>query len=375
MIMGVFLILLANSCSKESSSPLGVYQDDFVFYFEGKINGKQVELSAGDNNYALQTDYHFNDSDSLVFMSGMLYDAASSDRKNALMIQFIADKAIAQESSFEIFENLNEGNTPLTEATNYKNHSSEYELSLNPDILSTNYNYNWSFENGNSSSSTNPNIIVSSLEYPRFWVTLGSDTQNGSCVGRTTHWLNIDRDCDATFIIVPNHVLGGYRATIYEKQGLVQSVKWSLDGTEIASTMELDNLPVNVDGNHSLRAEISFYSGCKKIVEKDYNVLANVPVICDLDFWCSKSPVRVYDPKQRGTVELVYFDEQGKKFSSKYDNADGKFRVHGLREFENNSQNQKTARFQFEGRAVLMAEDGSTISIENAFGSYALAHP
>lgn len=372
---GIASLFLAISCSKEESAPLGVYQDDFVFYFEGNINGSPIELFAGHDDYSLETGFQFNQTDSVVSMSGMLSKSNSPEKKNALMLQFVADEAVDNESSFNVFESIKEGNTSLTELTNYKNHSSEYKLNFNPDIVSSNYNYNWTFENGTNSSYANPIMSVSALEYPTFWVTLGSDIQNGSCVGKATHWINLDRDCEATFIIVPNHVLGGYRASIFEKEGRVQSVKWYLDNEFIASSADLENVPVNVDGHHTLKAEISFYAGCKKIVEKDFNVLANVPVICDLDFSFTKAPIRVYDPKQRGTVELVYFDDNGIRYSSKYDNTDGQFRVHGLKSFENNDLNQKTARFQFEGNAVLMADDGSTLTIENAFGSFAIAHP
>lgn len=372
---GIITLFLAISCAKEGATPLGVYQDDFVFYFEGNIDGNPVALSAGQDNYALETNYEFNSSDSLVSMSGMLFSSNTSDKKNALMVQFIADKPISNEANFNVFENINEGNTSLTELSSFKNHPTEYNLSFSPDITSVNYNYSWSFENSYGTTATNPTLTVSSLEFPKMWASLGSDTQGGACIGKTTHWLNLDRDCDATFIIIPNHVLGGYRATIFEKEGIVRAVKWLLDGELLGNSMELNNLPVNEDGNHTLRAEISFYNGCKKVVEKDFSVLANVPVICDLDFSYVKSNVRVYDPKQRGTVELVYFDANGVRFSSKYDNAKGKFRVYGLSSFEQNDRNQKTIRFQFSGSAELEAADGSIIVIDQAFGSLAVAHP
>lgn len=372
---GIICLFLAISCAKEGATPLGVYQDNFVFYFEGNIDGNSVELSAGHDNYTLETGYEFDATDSLVSMSGMLFSSNSTQKKNALMLQFVSDKPIAEESNFNVFDNINEGNISLTELSDYKNHPSEYTLNLSPDIISTNYNYSWSYGNGYGSLATNPAITVSALEHPSFRVSLGSDTQNGSCIGKTTHWVNIEMDCDATFIIIPNHVLGGYRASIFEKAGIVHSVKWYLNGDLLGNSMELDNLPVNVDGNHTLKAEIYFYSGCKKVVEKDFSVLANVPVICDLDFSWTKENIRVHDPKQRGTVELIYFDANGVRYSSKYDDAKGKFRIHGLRNFEHNDQNQKTVRFQFEGSAELISADGSTIVIDQAFGSFAVAHP
>ncbi len=371
----IFVLFLITSCSKDPASQLGVYQDDFIFYFEGKIDGQPVELSAGKNNYALETDYQSDNSDSVVAMSGVLYSSNTTEMKNAFMLQFVADKAFQDESNFNVFENIIEGNTSLTERSAYKDHPTEYNLVLSPDIVSGTYSYSWNFENGMSSTSTSPSLRVSSLEFPNFWVSLGSDVQSGPCTGKTTHWLNLDRDCDATFIVVPNHVLGGYRASIFEKEGAVHSVKWYVDNNLVSSDQELNNIPVNVDGNHTLKAEISFYSGCKKVVEKDYSVLANVPVICDLDFSYDKQDIRVYDPKQRGTVELVYFDANGKRFSSKYDNSIGNFRIHGLRNFEENDQNQKTVRFQFEGKAELKAADGTNLVIDNAFGSFAVAHP
>lgn len=371
----MFVLFLITSCSKDPASQLGVYQDDFIFYFEGKIDGQSVELSAGEDNYALETDYLVDNSDSVVSMYGMLSNGNSGEKRNAFSIQYIGNEAFQDGSDFDVFNHIIEGNTSLTELSSHKDHPTEYNLILNPDIISGNYNYSWSFQNGINSTSVSPSLRVSSLDYPNFWVSLASDTQGGNCNGKTTHWLNLDRDCDATFIIVPSHVLGGYRASIYEKEGTVHSVKWYLNDNPISSDLELSNIPVHIDGHHTLKAEISFFSGCKKVVEKDFNVLANVPVICDLDFSFTKEDIRVYDPKQRGTVELVYYDADGKKFSSKYDDSSGNFRIHGLRDFENNDLNQKTVRFQFEGKAELKAADGTILVMDNAFGSFAIAHP
>ena len=82
--------------------------------------------------------------------------------------------------------------------------------------------------------------------------------------------------------------------------------------------------------------------------------------------------------KEKNEIVILdenYFDANGKRFSSKYDNSIGNFRIHGLRNFEENDQNQKTVRFQFEGKAELKAADGTNLVIDNAFGSFAVAHP
>ena len=366
---------LAVSCSKDDGNAGGDYEDNFVFYVNANIDGNPIQLYAGDEQYILDTDYDFNAPDSLVEMRGLLNTQDSGSHTNAFMIKLLAKEAVSSEPSFNIFENLAEGNIALTDASGYKNDPDNFNLNLSPDVISSNYTYLWNFQDGTTSSTVSPTVAVSAVETPVFEVSLGADPYNGSCSSKTTHFINIDEECDATIIVTPNHVFGGLKGSLITRRGKVQSVDWSIGSTDLGHNLVVNNLPLNDDGNYRLRAEVSFENGCQKIIEKDINVLGGVPNFCDIDFSYIKDPVKIFDPKQRGTLELVYYDATGKRFSSNYDGAEGRFKIHNIRSFNTNDKSQSTISFQFEGRAVLKSSDGSTVNVENAFGNFAVAHP
>lgn len=372
-LMALGLVL---SCSKDDGNAGNDYHDDFVFYVNATIDGMPMELFAGHEDYILDTDYDFDAQDSLVHMTGFLSSQDTTmGHSNAIMLRFVGHDAVANQGAFNLSDNVHEGNVALKDASGIKNDPDNFILNLTPDVVSSNYTYHWNFHDGSTSSNVSPSLQVSAVETPVYEVSLGADPYNASCSSKTTHFINVDEDCDATIIVSPNHVLGGLRASAVTRVGQVQSIKWFIDGANLSNDLVFANLPLDHDGNYRLRAEISFENGCQKVVEKHLSVLAGIPNFCDIDFSCSKDPIKINDPKQRGTVEIVYYDASGKKYSSNYDGAQGRFKIHNLRSFVTNDKGQRTARFQFEGRAILQSSDGSTVNLENTFGNFAVAHP
>lgn len=371
-LRGVLLALVA--CSKDSSSGVNQYQDDFVFYFNAKINGTPLELSAGEGEYALNTSFEFNTVDSLVRMAGHLISSDTTTQRESILIRFIANEAVASEASFNVYENIDEGKIALTEEGQYKNDPNRYWLTLNPDLVSTNYSYQWTFNDGSTSNNIYETFQVSGLETPQLEVSMVADPYNGGCSSKTTHLLNIHDDCDATIIVTPDHVLGAMTASVYPREGVVESVKWFMGETLISSNNLLPAIPLNIDGQHGLKAEITFEDGCTKEVIKYLDILGGVMNFCDVDFTATKTPLRIYAPLQRGTIEMLYFDAQGLEYTSTA-NVEGNFTIHNLRGFDKNENNEKTVRFQFEGKAELAAANGTTVIIEDAFGNFAVAHP
>ncbi|MDZ7848146.1 MAG: hypothetical protein U5L96_16110 [Owenweeksia sp.] len=78
---------------------------------------------------------------------------------------------------------------------------------------------------------------------------------------------------------------------------------------------------------------------------------------------------------QLATVQLTYYDESGKAYSSHYNDVVGSFKIVSTTPYNENEAGQPTTRFFFETEAVLKSSDGSTLELKDTFGSFAVAHP
>lgn len=363
--------LALTACSKKQNGAGSNYSDDFKFYFNANINGSALEFKAGDDDYILNTSYSVEDS--VLVMSGRL-GATDSNFKNTVVFKLRGREALGSETDFNLEEGIHEGRVALTDASFNKKIPGEYDLRLLPNVVSSGISYFWTFEDGTTSTSTNPSIQVSEENHAVFKVSLSSDPLSGGCESKTVHTVNIESDCDATISLTKTHTLG-IKAEVQSRLGQVRSVKWYRGNTFVGDDLIIDSLAFDSDGNYKVSADITFYDGCTKRIEKDLSVLSGSISFCDFDFAHTKTNVREYDPKQLGTIEMIYYDGTGKRFTSYYENNSGEFKIYSFRSFQRNELNQQTVRFLFEGDVTLKSEDGSSLAVTNAFGNFAVAHP
>ena len=81
---------------------------------------------------------------------------------------------------------------------------------------------------------------------------------------------------------------------------------------------------------HKIKAEITFQAGCKEVIEK--TILPGT-VNCDLNITYQRTASRENNPHNLNTVEVIYFDENGKAYSSLYANSTGEFTIESVNNY------------------------------------------
>jgi hypothetical protein len=369
------LLAMLVACSKDSGNTGDDYTDDFKFYFNANIDGDVVIYNAGNEDYALNTNYLLDGDNNVLSMSGML-STADSSHKNAIMLRFRSHETIASEADFVLNQSIKSGAVALRDASGFKKIPGEYTLNLFPNVVSSDFNYFWNFEDSTSSSIISPSLQISEEQHPIFRVSLSADPQSGGCESKSTHFINIEHDCDATIVLSTTHGSGLEARAVGRNGNVIESVEWFREDVNIGSGSTLTNLSFNGDGNYKITAKVLLDGGCEKVIEKDLSVLSGAISFCDMDFYYDKQSNLEFDPLQLGTIEMVYYNPDGKLFTSYYENSLGKFKIHAFNRFEDNANGQKTTRFLFEGDNIeLRSVDGETLTIRNAFGNFAIAHP
>jgi len=363
------LILLAG-CKKDdiNTQDLNNYQDEFRFYTNAKINGLPVNFNAGEEEYALETDYSI--SDSILIMEGILAKVGKP-QQNALILKIRGNEPVINPEDFRVEQSLRPGLYAYRDRSGEKVVPGMYELEFFGDTSYYPMNFHWKFPDGSSSYLKNPTartVLVD--DYDPYNVSMTTDYSG--CESRVAHAINLEDDCDATFAItnVTNTECG---IQVIARNGNIKDVSWTLDGFEVSPDFYGVIHAPYLGGNHTLTAEINFENGCQKVVEREFDGSSAQP--CYTDFWYKKSKITVQDPEQLGAVELVYYDENGKMFSSYYSSVEGSFKIVSLSPYLANEQGQKTTRFFFEAEAILKNADGSSVELTECFGSFALAHP
>ncbi len=367
--MLVVLIGFATACKKDNANATsdGGYQDEYRFYTTAKINGLPIELNAGEDNYGLETNYTLEDS--VVIMEGMLAKE-NEPLKNAVLLRFRGNQKVTRVEDFRVEKSLRPGLFSYRDKTGYSSVPGSYDLKFLGDTSYYQLNYSWMFETGSSSSFRSPPPIrVNAQDFDPFKVSLMTDF-NG-CKSVVTHWINILEDCDAA-IKVSNVSPYGFNVNAVSRQGNILSVEWTLDGNTVEPSFS-GYIGASLYGEHTLKGEIFFEEGCTKIVERTFDASAATP--CLTDFWYEKSKATTYDQKQLGAVEIEYYDENGKKFSTFYSGTGGDFEIVSLSPYLENEKAQSTTRFFFNAEAILKNEDGTSVELTECFGSFAVAHP
>lgn len=363
-------ITLLAGCKKDDAGTqnLNHYQDEFRFYTNAKINGLPVNFNAGEEDYALETDYTI--SDSILIMEGELAQVGKP-QQSALILKIRGSERITKPEDFRVEQSLRPGLYAYRDRSGKKIVPGMYELEFFGDTTYAPINFDWSFPDGSRSYVKNPaSRTVNVDDYEPYIVSMTTDYSG--CESRVAHAINLEDDCDATFEItkLTNTECG---IKVIAKNGTIKEVNWALDGSEVSPDFYGVIHDSYYGGNHTLTAEINFENGCQKIVEREFDGSAAQP--CFTDFWYKKSNITVHDLQQLGAVELIYYDENGKMYSSYYSSVEGSFKIVSLSPYLENDLGQKTTRFFFEAEAILKNSDGSSVELTECFGSFALAHP
>ncbi len=365
IIAPVFLTL---SCNPEKDKVSNSYAEDYRFFIKGQANGLPFEYNAGEHDYYLETDYYTEDS--VVVMEGRLSRLGQPDR-NAMVIKIRSNSAVSQGAYFVANENIQAKEYAFRDVSGYRAQTGKFMLSLFGDstFLANTNSYRWSIDGIPATGYEVQKTFDKNT--PNFNVSLQT-TISGNCESEVRHYINLQEDCDATFKML---VTGQDKVSVrpVARVGTISSVEWFLDSTKVEPSFQGEIDLSLVPNAKMLTCSIHFDDGCVRRVDRSISSGLQSP--CITDFWYIKQKPTIHDPQQYSTVELEYYDENGKMFTSHYTDVVGDFTITSASPFESNADGEKTMRFFMEADVILKNVDGSTVELSNAFGSFAVAHP
>lgn len=364
----LFLSIVGVSCKKDNNTTDASYSEDYRFFVKGQVEGLPFEYNAGEEDYYMETDYYVEDS--VVVMEGRL-SKIDQPNKNAVVIKIRSKAAQATGSAFLAHENIMAKEYAFRDVSGFRAQTGKYMLSLYGDsafLANTNY-YTWivdgqptsGYELQKTFDKNTPNLNVSL-----------HTTISGDCDSEIRHIIDLQQDCDGTFKMYVN---GQDKVSVraVARVGTISHVEWFLDSTSIEPSFQGEIDLNQVPGAEMLSCAIYFEDGCVRRVERSLSSRLQSP--CITDFWYIKQKPTIHDPHQYATVELEYYDEQGKLYTSHYTDVVGDFKITSASPFQENSNGDKTMRFFMEADVILKNVDGSTVELKNGFGSFAVAHP
>ena len=366
----IALVLLAVKCRKDEPGTHVDYSNDIVFYVSGSADGKPFEYKAGQDDYVMSSEYLFNDS--VVEMRGRLLPHGSL-AKSGVEIRLRGEQRIGTLSSFDPAQNIDNGPLPLRDATGFRQETGKYIVNLTCDTTQGQYaSHLWIFPDGSFSNAYSLEKKVDISNYPQYPVRL--ETSGAfSCQSEVYHEINLDADCDAGFDI---NMLANFSVQLSLKnvQGIIDHVDWYLNDNPVTLSPIDNSIYLGNTGNpHHIRCEVAFTNGCVKVMERKLS--ANFAANCVTDFQYQVRKEVIFDPQQLSTVEILYYDENGKKYTSYYPDAQGEFEVMSFSPYMDNEEGDPTMRVFFTADAILKSSDGSSIEVTKLSGSFALAHP
>lgn len=366
----ITLVLLVTECRKDEPGTHVNYSEDVVFFVKGSADGKPFEYKAGQNGYVMASDYHFNDS--VVEMRGRLLPHGNLNRAG-VEIRIRGEQHIGTLSDFDPAQNFESGALPLRDATGFRQETGKYIINLSCDTTQGQYaSHLWIFPDGTFSNAYSVEKKVDISNYPQYPVRL--ETSGAfSCQSEVYHEINLGGDCDAGFDV---NMLANFSVALSLKniQGNIDRVDWYLNDNPVTPSPIDNSIYLGNTGNpHHIRCEVTFTNSCVKVMERKLS--ANFAANCITDFHYQVQKEVVFDPQQLSTVEIIYYDDNGKKYTSYYPDAQGEFEVITLSPYMENDEGDPTMQVFFEADAILKSVDGSSIQMTNLSGSFALAYP
>lgn len=367
-------ILVAGlGCEKET--PPTLPKEVPVFSLTGTINGEAFLLEAGNDDYFMYTRLQ-QDSNGVLAMGGLLIRDTTALR-SGFYLNFRDPDDPNTGNNTPMDSALAAGVHPLYHYTGEKPHEHLHEFALNMhDSLGLSSQI-WDLGNGDFSTQNSVRVVYDDRQQLQYPVELITQTQSG-CNDAITHYIDLAQDggCLARFTYSQSN-LYSLACVGQIVSGTVSSVDWLLDGFTYANGM--NPTIVNLSpGNHEICATFTFSDGCFHTVCREVIIDASGQAIssgCQNDFDFVRNNVMVYDSLQFGKSELVYYDDQGRAFTTYYTQSPGALEVVDNWIYELDAWGRRTRAIQFKYSGELRTKDGSSIQVDQLIGVMAIATP
>lgn len=367
------ILVTGLGCEKET--PPNLPNESPVFSLSGSIDGESFLLEAGNNDYFMYTRLQ-QDSNGVMAMGGLLIEDTSYMR-SGFYLNFRDPDDPGSGNSTPMDSALAAGVHPLYHFTGEKPHEHLHEFALNMHNSTGVSSQIWDLGNGDFSTQNSVVVVYDDRQQLQYPVELITQTLSG-CNDAVTHYIDLAQDggCLARFTYSQSN-LHSLNCVGQIVSGTVSGVDWLLDGFAYASGMSptITNLS---PGNHEICATFTFSDGCFHTVCREVIIDASGQAIssaCQNDFDFVRSDVMVYDSLQFGKSELVYYDDQGRAFTTYYTQSPGELEVLDSWTYDVDARGRKTRAIQFKYAGELRTKDGSSIQVDHLIGVMAIATP
>jgi hypothetical protein len=370
LLLYVLAFAVFSSCSKEGE-PTASYVDTPAFYLKGQIGLDSLDIVVGEDDFTLVTDY-IAGPDSVLILRGRVEHISPSEHE-AFAIWFRTNSKVnigTSVSPINITQELQQQLYSLSSTGSYSVLPGEYLITAFASGNAT--NFSWS--SGNGSNAGNQSTFSVQNQVAEFPITLVGE--GNSCVDQITHHINLSKQCDISFDLtrMGDSVL---KPTIKTRSsGSPVSTEWFLDDQKIEisnfGTFKIDTSIPHI----SCKAVFTFADGCEKTVIRTIrNDNIGTLQSCNIDFDYIVQHITQPNPQQFGTVELIYTDSNGVRYTSKHEDFGGSFSVQSVSDFQRNERDMPTKRFSFTANAVLKSANGDELVLKELFGHFAVAYP
>lgn len=371
-LLFVVLLLSTLACQKEVAPQLE--SGSPVFLISGSMNGSPVLFEAGNEDYFMFTSLK-SDSTGVIAMGGLLLKD-TTERKGGFFLNF-RDPDHGSQNSTPMDSALSAGAHPLYHFTSETPHENLHEIDLQMVDSSSVVSQIWDLGNGDFSTDRRVSVIYDDREQLQYPVKFYSQSGN-NCSDAITHYIDFTQngDCKSTFSFTQTAAYG-IDCQAQSIIGSISNVSWSLDGTIYGSgqNVQLSGLS---PGNHEVCATVTFSDGCFHVTCRDIVVSATGQlegINCQNDFSFEESVVYVYDSLQLGKSELIYYDENGRVYTSYYSQSASELEVISASSYGSDAWGRSTYAVRFRYTGELRTKDGSSIQVDQLEGNMAIATP
>ena len=367
-ILGILALMILASCQTvDFPEPANQGADEPVFKFEGTVNGEATAFAAGNNDYFMETSTVRDNSGVHTFIGHLKPSACESDCPNSL-------KFIVRDVDVSTSPNPVNVNAALQNGTlSFTNPNPQDSIGIAVKTWPSDqdeFEYSVIFEDEilkrNDAMSYNLGPVQEGLH-----ITLQGKHKEGLVTFQLTQPVSLsgsENRLRAELKFVEN------KLTITLKTGSDKAViLWNFNDAE-GSTLVLEENP-----KQRISAEVEFTNGERaefKISFSDEFEIGSIKTVpkVELDYEVEKIPNK--NIRQFRTIEVVYFDEAGRAFSSlNAPQASGSiFRINGSDEFQVDANGRKTRKIDFELDMMAADVNGNSIDVSGK-GVFALAYP
>ena len=366
LVIGIALL----SCSKSRDSE-DIYTQSYEFHVEAEMDGQSRSWIAGLDGYYMSTDY--SHSDSILDLKGELMHT-DGQRKNSIAFVYRYPEAIINTSNFDLSKLFGTDELVLRNALSRNLIDGEFEVQLYVD--SSIYNVptiNWNVSNQTSVvQGYNCSIPLKEGEMVDVRMDLNSAS---SCSIDVIHQISTKQETNASFNLLWIQA-DLCQMQLKERNSDVKRIEWYVNNTLYSTVLE----PIVSYGNYPMGdihivAKIFYMNGEVRNATKILKRTNIYHLDCSPDFNWRVKQKSVPNPSNFGTLEIIYYDEDGVAFSTKNSRKFGSIDVIAQWEYQENQLSQKTRKIRFAGSAILQNRCGEEIVLDKISGNIALAHP